>query len=88
MDFDWDVGNLSHIRKRRITPREVEEALTDANQAGAIAYSPAGERREAIIGMTRSGRLLHVVYTERGGRVRPLHVRDAYRDEEREYFGR
>src|SRR5712692_471761 len=76
MDFEWDTANISHLPKRNITPEEVEQAVLDPNAVLGRAYSVEGERREAIIGRTRDGRLLFVVYTERDGEgvVRPLHA--------------
>ena len=86
--FDWDEANFGHILKRNLRREEVEEALQDPHRADAFAYRVADEWREGIIGMTRGGRLLHVVYTEHDGQVRPIHARNAYRHEAREYFGR
>lgn len=68
MDFEWDVANLSHIRKRNIRREEAEQAILDPSRAAGRVYSLADERREAIIGMASAGQLLFVVYTEREGR--------------------
>lgn len=86
--FDWDRANVGHIRKRQISREQVEQALRDPNGADAFSYNQGGEYRKAIIGMTGNGKLRHVVYTERNGQIRPIHVRGAYEHEAREYFGR
>jgi uncharacterized DUF497 family protein len=43
------------------------------------------ERREALIGATESGRILHVVYTMRGEKVRPITARAADETEKGRY---
>lgn len=66
-----------------VEPGEVEEALLDPH--GADARNVAGENREALIGATEVGRILHVVYTVRGDKVRPITARDADGTEKRRY---
>jgi uncharacterized DUF497 family protein len=68
-----------------VDPMEGEEALLDPYGAGADARNVAGERREALIGATEFGRILHVVYTLRGEKVRPITARAADETEKRRY---
>lgn len=79
--FDWDESNEEHV----LDPAEVEEAVLDPDGIGADARNVAGEERAALIGATESGRVLHVVYTIRGERVRPITARDADGTEKRRY---
>lgn len=86
--FDWDDANRAHILIHRVEPYEAEEAMRDPAQEPTRSYNWQGEVRAAIIGMTRGKRLLHVVWTERGQRIRVLHARNATRWETRLYFRR
>ncbi|MGI8552277.1 MAG: BrnT family toxin [Dehalococcoidia bacterium] len=72
MDFEWDAGNLNHVIRHRVTPQEVEEAMGDPERRAGAAYLKEGEVRQAIIGLTRGSRLLVVVFTHRGNRVRTV----------------
>jgi len=83
--FDWDEGNEDHILLHGVEPTEVEEAVLDPEGFGVEAYDVPGERREALIGATGEGRILTVVYTMRGERVRPITVRDASETHKRRY---
>jgi len=83
--FEWDNGNLDHLR-RDISPAEVEEAALDPRRRPASAYSVEGEGRRALVGATEDGRVLYVVYTMRSGRVRVISARNATRPEHRQYW--
>jgi uncharacterized DUF497 family protein len=84
-EFEWDEGNVDHIDRHGVTPEEAEEALLDPRRVGAAAYSAAREPRSAVIGATQDGRVLFVVYTWRGGKVRIVTARDADRAQRRRY---
>jgi len=88
MDIGWDEGTRDHATRHGVTVAEIEQTLLDPNGVLGRAYSVEGEYHEARIGITRTGRLIFVVYTEREERVRPLHARPANRREEKEYYGR
>lgn len=75
--FDWDAGNEGHVLAHGVEPGEVEEALLDPDGFGIDAYDVPREQREALIGATEEGRILLIVYTVRGGKVRPITARDA-----------
>jgi uncharacterized DUF497 family protein len=83
--FEWDDGNLDHIAEHGISAEEAEEAVEDPRRTLAPAYGVAGERRRAVLGATVAGRLLFVVYTHRGGRIRVITARDATPRERRRY---
>lgn len=72
MEFEWDAGNIDHFAQHRVAPQEAEEAITDPRRVPRRAYTRNSELRQAIIGVTRSGRVLVVIYTIREGRIRPV----------------
>lgn len=51
------------------------------------AYAVGGEQRTAIIGATRAGRILVVVYTMRDGHIRPITGWPASIRDQRTYRG-
>jgi uncharacterized protein len=75
--FDWDESNEDHILTHGVEPGEVEEALLDPEGFGTDAYDVPREQREALVGATGEGRILFVVYTMRGEKVRPVTARAA-----------
>ncbi len=83
--FDWDDGNVDHIRDHAVEPDEAEEALLDPQALGLGAYNAHGERRQAALGSTEGGRILVIVFTERHGRPRVITARDARKNEKRQY---
>lgn len=85
--FDWDAGNaqkswVSH----RVTQAESEEVffnlpvfvLEDAKHSGR-------ERRYNVLGRTNADRLLSVIFTIRGDRVRVISARPMSRKERTAY---
>jgi len=84
--FDWDEGNVEKLRLRHgIEPYEVEEAIADNHGIGMPVYNRNAERRFGWLGETEDGRLLFVVFTRRGGGIRPLSARDGQQEERRRY---
>jgi len=83
--FDWDEGNEEHVLVHGVEPAEAEEAMLDPEGFGTDAYDVPGEQREALVGATEEGRILLVVYTMRGEKVRPVTVRDASDTQKRRY---
>lgn len=84
--FDWDKGNLEHIRKHNVEYKECEEIFFNtpflANKDQA--HSQVEERFE-VLGKTNQERLLFIVYTIRDGKIRIVSVRDQNRKERRRY---
>ncbi len=83
--FDWDEGNEDHATRHGVEVYEIEEALLDPDGVTGEAYGVGPERREAVIGETYHGRIVFVVYTVRGDRVRPISAREATDKEKRRY---
>jgi hypothetical protein len=84
-DFDWDDANAGHIARHSVSPEESEEALLDPRRFAQQARRSEAEHRSAVLGATSSGRILFVVYTKRGDRIRVITVRDATERERQRY---
>ncbi|HUX87513.1 MAG TPA: BrnT family toxin [Chloroflexota bacterium] len=86
--FDWDDGNVDHVRDHGIEPEEAEEALLDPRALGVGVYNVRGEQRQGALGSTENGRILFVVFTERHRQPRVITARDATTTEKRRYHRR
>lgn len=87
-EFEWDDGNRTKsASKHAVTTAEVEEifSLGQAAPLGIQVSPEASEERLGIVGPTSSGRILHVVFTIRGGKVRPISARPAHKKERELY---
>ncbi len=68
--FDWDDANIRHVADHDVTPEEAEEViLVDPLEMG-FDRSVLGEDRWSYIGETAQARVLQVVITMRGERIR------------------
>ena len=83
-DFEWDDGNISHLQVRHgIEPDEAEEVFATRYVLLRARYG-----RYNALGYTDSGRLLSVIFEDRGsGLVRVVTARDMEPKEVR-YFKR
>ena len=71
VDFDWDTGNVGHLKAHRVTPREFEEVIL--NDRLDLEYRAAdGEPRYKPIGAAMKGRILIAVWTQRAGKIRAI----------------
>jgi uncharacterized protein len=69
--FDWDGANIDHITKHEITPEEAEEViLGDPLDVGFDVVN--GEERWSYLGETKEARILRVLITMRGEKIRVL----------------
>jgi hypothetical protein len=67
--FDWDDANILHLAEHDVAPEEAEEIiLGDPLDIGLEVVD--GEERSSHIGETNEGRILRVVITFRGERMR------------------
>ena len=85
--FDWDKNNLRKIRAHRIKPEEVEQGLSN-NPILIYEQDVQGEPRYVYYSESDSGRLLAVVLTERGGRIRVVTAYDLDAGQKRDYLAR
>jgi hypothetical protein len=67
--FDWDDANILHLAGHDVAPEEAEEALLgDPLDIGLEVVN--GEERSSHVGETNEGRILWLVITFRGERMR------------------
>ena len=76
--FEWDEGNRDKNREKHgVSASEVEEVFFDANKrAYPDPVHSLTEPRSIIVGKTKQGRLLFVVYTIRDRKIRVISARD------------
>lgn len=85
--FEWDAGNVPKLQARhQVTPGECEQVFF---QEPLLITSDRGhsgnEARWAAWGRTAEGRLLAIIFTLRGDRIRPLSARSMNRKERQRY---
>lgn len=84
MEFDWDAGNLKHIARHGVTPREAEEAvLIEPLEADVQPHE--SEERVLCFGR-QNGRLLTILYTERRGKIRVVTAYEMTKQQQRMYL--
>jgi uncharacterized DUF497 family protein len=67
--FDWDDANILHLAEHDVMPEEAEEVLL-GDPLDARLEVVDGEERSSHVGETNEGRILLVVMTFRGDRMR------------------
>ncbi len=72
--FDWDDDNIEHIARHGLEPFEAEEALDDPHSF-TYGVESKYEPRFVAVGSTQDGRVIAVVYTPRGRRLRVVTAR-------------
>ncbi len=82
-EFEWDKGNSEKNKKHNVGDKEAEEAFFDKNKVTFpdIIHSSEDEERLRIIGKTKKERLLFIVFTQRGEKIRIISARDVNRKE-------
>lgn len=85
--FEWDENNLRKVGAHRISPEEAEEALLN-DPLVIYEQDAAGEIRFVYYGETREGRLLALVVTERGERLRIITAYNLDAGQRRDYLER
>lgn len=85
--FEWDAGNVAKSRdKHGVLPVECEELFGQQPILLAEDRLHSGaEPRYLVLGRTRTGRRLFVVFTIRDRRVRVISARDMSRKERKSY---
>jgi uncharacterized DUF497 family protein len=85
IEFDWDDGNTGHIARHGVTPGELEELFM--NEPIDLGYEDAvGEPRWTSVGHTGALRVLLVVWTIRGSKIRNITARSASRNLRSQYL--
>jgi uncharacterized protein len=86
LEWDWDAENERHLARHGVTPQEAEQAVLD--EAALVRPSrpgPNGEPRWRLLGMALSSRVLKLIYTYRGPKLRVVTAYDAPGRERRCY---
>ncbi len=84
--FDWDEGNLTkNPQRHQVTNEEAEEIFFQRPLVGEDTRPGDEERRWFAIGRSRSDRVLRIVFTLRGRRIRVISARIASRRERQAY---
>jgi uncharacterized DUF497 family protein len=82
--FDWDEGNLRHIARHGVTAAEVEQAFE-----GKLQWDPPyvrnDEVRASVLGRTPAQRVLQMVVTTRGTKLRVVTAHTAKKKERERY---
>ena len=85
--FEWDPQKaIGNQRKHGVTFDEATTAFGDP--FGIVVDDPrhsVGEERMVLLGHSQADRLLAVMFTERGDRIRLISARTATRREHRNY---
>ncbi|HKE93906.1 MAG TPA: BrnT family toxin [Povalibacter sp.] len=68
--FEWDAFNEAEVAKHGLAPSEVEEAFDAPFMLRRDAELVGNEERTAFVAETLAGRVITVVYTLRGPRIR------------------
>ena len=87
LQFEWDEAKAAaNVRKHVVSFEEAITVFSDPNTITIfdVEHSET-EDRFVDIGLSASGRVLVVVYTERGARIRIISCRKATPAERRQY---
>jgi uncharacterized DUF497 family protein len=85
VEFEWDPDKAaSNLRKHRVRFAEAVTVLED-QAALSMRDDTADEDRFAAVGMDSLGRILVVIYSVRGARIRIISARKATKRERSQY---
>ncbi|MDO8657298.1 MAG: BrnT family toxin [Candidatus Levybacteria bacterium] len=81
-EFEWDKGNIEKNKKHKIKDKEAEEVFFDENKViyKDILHSKV-EKRFILLGKNKKKRLLYVVFTKRGRKIRIISARGVNKKE-------
>ena len=68
--FDWDAANITHLGEHDIAADEAEDVVLGDSLELGFEKSDDGEDRWSYVGETSHRRVLQVVITMRGERIR------------------
>lgn len=84
--FEWDKGNLEHIKKHNVFKEECEEAfLNKQPEVTEDETHSQIEERYRVFGQTDRGRMLFMIITIRNNKIRVISARDQNKKERREF---
>lgn len=79
--FEWDLGNLEHIKKHKVGYKECEEVFFGKTIILNDKKHSIYEERFKVFGKSVKGRKLALVVTIRGDRLRIVMARDQNKKE-------
>ncbi len=83
LEFEWDKGNQGKNVKHSVTDAECEEVFFDHHKkVGRDVLHSGIEERLILIGKTKHGRLLFVVFAHRKYKIRIISARDLNKKEQ------
>lgn len=84
--FEWDFGNLEHIKKHKVSSKECEEVFFSIPIiVGLDIKHSEVEKRFEVLGKSKKGRRVFLVYTLRENYIRVISARDQNKKERRKY---
>ena len=84
--FEWDRGNQTKNLKHRLTPKDIESVFWQPYVFGGRIVEPVhSEWRGLILGRTSEERLVAMIFTRRGEKVRVISCRSMGPAERRLY---
>lgn len=82
VEFDWDKGSIGKNKKHNLEDTEAEEVFFDQDKVVLKDVLHSGkEERFILLGKTKKRRLLYVVFTTRGKKIRIISARDVNKKE-------
>lgn len=85
--FDCDKGNIEkNWKKHKVSYTECEETFFNSPVVAGDEKHSDAENRFYLLGKTDNGRLLFIVFTMRGKKIRVISARDMNRSERRIYY--
>ncbi|HSN31999.1 MAG TPA: BrnT family toxin [Ideonella sp.] len=86
MEIEFDPAKArANLAKHNVSFAHAEQALRDPNAVTIEDPDAQGEQRFVTLGADSLGRILVVVHTLRGDRIRVISARKASRGESRQY---
>ncbi len=84
--FEWDQGNLEHIKKHKVDYKECEEGFlnTPLIVNDDETHSQIEDRFRAY-GQTNKNRLLFMIFTIRNNKIRVISARNQNKKERKEF---
>jgi uncharacterized DUF497 family protein len=81
-EFEWDKGNFGKNKKHGVQDPESEEVFFDDHKVIFTDHLHShNEERFRLLGKTKAGRLLFLVFTKRGKKIRIISARSVNRKE-------
>lgn len=83
--FEWDQGNLEHIKKHNVSYNECEDIFFNIPVYFRDEKHSGREERYLVYGITNENRLLTAVFTIRKDKIRVISARDQHKKEKEIY---